>query len=324
VLVWLVPVAIDAGGLSAWLERTLALLPSTDTSSGALARQLAANTAISYGSLAFSLGPALLLAAACDWHTSRCWLRSSWRSLSGVFWIIWIAPAFVFLWLVDSSEPGHDLIFVGALCALGAGALVQSARSRSRLMVAGSVLVAAQALVFLYATPVLNRPLAWTADSMLLNVTAPGLRQQQASLSAVLRTIRTGFNPADTLVVTVTDQDPYRFMMYYLPDYAVIRLDPHAQRVMTARERRQGNWQPRSGCLSDVGGVHHAVWVLSASSDIGLVPAGAQLDSTIDASPFQVWVEPARGDPLDYLGFKLLGSCGALSASSSLEDAHPT
>ena len=324
VLVWLVPVAIDAGGLSAWSERTLALLPSTDASSAALARQLAANTAISFGTLAFTIGPALLLAAACDWRKATCWLRSSSPTRAGVFWIIWIAPAFVFLWLVDSTEPGHDLIFAGALCALATGALVQTARSRSRLVVAGGVLVAAQALVFLFAAPVLNRPLAWTADSMLLNVTAPGLRQQQASLSAALRTIRTEFDPADTLVVTVTDQDPYRFMMYYLPDYAVIRLDPRAQRVMTARDRRQGNWQPESGCLFDVGGLRHAVWVLSASSDIGLVPAGARLDSTVDTTPFQVWVEPARADSLDYLGFKLTGSCGVFSASSSPDDAPAT
>jgi hypothetical protein len=324
VLAWLVPVAIGSGGFSAWSERTLALLPSTDPSSAAFVRQLAANTAISFGTLAFSIGPALVLALVCNWRKAWGWLRSTSGSPGGVFWLIWIAPAFVFLWLVDSTEPGHDLIFAGALCALGAAAVVQSVRERSRLAVAGGALVATQALVFLYAAPVLDRPLAWTADAMLLNVTAPGLRQQQASLSAALRTIRGEFNPADTLVVTVTDQDPYRFMMYYLPEYEVIRLDPHAQRVMTARDRKQGNWQSESGCLFDAAGVRHAVWVLSAGSETGLVPSGARLDSSVDGAAFQVWVEPAHADSLDYLGFAVIGSCGALSASSSPADAPAT
>jgi hypothetical protein len=76
---------------------------------------------------------------------------------------------------------------------------------------------------------------------MLLNVTAPGLRQQQLSLAYALQTIRSQFDPRETAVLTVTGQDPYRFMMYYQqPEYVVLRLDPQAQSVLTARNMRQG------------------------------------------------------------------------------------
>jgi hypothetical protein len=94
--------------------------------------------------------------------------------------------------------------------------------------------------------------------------------------------------------------------------------------MMTARDRKQGNWQSESGCLFDAAGVHHAVWVLSAGSETGLVPSGATLDSSVDGAAFQVWVEPAYADSLDYLGFAVIGSCGALSASSSPGDAPAT
>src|SRR5207245_4982458 len=115
-----------------------------------------------------------------DW---RGVVRSLWetmRSARGVFWGLWIAPAFVFLWLVDSTEPGHDLLFAVALCALGAGLVGATLDTLPRLIAGSVALVALQATVFLFASPLSDRPLAWTANSMLLNVTAPGLRSSQA------------------------------------------------------------------------------------------------------------------------------------------------
>ena len=307
VLVWLVPVADHSGGFDAWWERLVALLPST----GAVASQLATNTAISFGTLGFTLGPALVLAAVSDWRKTLAFVRGCVQP----FWVLWIAPAFVFLWLVDSTEPGHDLIFVGALCALGAAAIAHAAHRPTHTLIPGGLLVAAQAMVFVYAAPIYGRPLAWTADAMLLNVTAPGLRQQQESLEAALRIVRTRLDPADTLVVTLTDQDPYRFMMYYLPEYTVVRLDRRADRVLVARDRRQSHWQPASGCplATDDAPERNAVWVVSAWSDVGLVSAGAQRAESVDAAPFQVWTQPIPADATEYAGITLRRGCGAAS-----------
>jgi hypothetical protein len=202
-----------------------------------------------------------------------------------------------------------------ALCALGAGLALATVRTMPRLIVVGALLVAFQVAVFLFAAPQYGRPLAWTADSMLLNVTAPGLRQQQASLDAVLHAIRSQFDPAKTVVLTVTGQDPYRFMMYYLPEYRVLRLDPAAHSVLEARGQRQGTWSPRepADCLLEGGGVHRAVWVLSISSEPGVVPGDARLVANAGSGPFQVWsrdIGPATLDA-DYLGFKIGGHCVA-------------
>jgi hypothetical protein len=308
VALWLVPVAAGTdGGVNGWWGRLLALLP--DTSQGALARQLTANTLISFGTLAYTLGPSLLLAALCNWRATARWLRTIFRAHVGVFWIVWIAPAFVFLWLIDSTEPGHALVFVVAVCALGSGVVAHAARSLPRLLVCGGGLVVAQAVVFLFAAPVSNTTLGATLNAMLLNVTAPGLRQQQASLQAALGAVQRQFDPADTVVLTLTDQDAYRFMMYYLAEYQVFRLDPQVHVVLAARDRQQGHWQEASGCLVDPARIHNLVWVLSSGSDLRLIPNGGEHVSAAAGGPFDVWAVRLGGEPEEYLGFTFGGPC---------------
>jgi len=323
VAAWLVPVAASAGGLTTWSERLLALLPSADAGPGAGVRQFAVNTAISFGTLALVLGPTVLLGGVCDRRTTVQWLRKTFTSDMGVFWALWIAPAFVFLWLVDSTEPGHDLIFIAALVVLGVGLLAHAARSLTRLAVCGAVLVGVQAAVFLFAAPVSGRPFAWTANSMLLNVTAPGFGQQQRSLDWSLQTIRSRFDPGESVVVTLTDQDPYRFMMYYLPEYLVLRLDPQTTSVLAAHGKRQGNWTQASGCLFAAVAASLAIerlttrprlaaWVVSSTSEAGLIPDSATLFSGPEAAgPFQVWEVQLEPSTPDHVGFKLGGQCGA-------------
>jgi hypothetical protein len=244
-------------------------------------------------------------------------LRTAWWSETGIFWTLWIAPAFVFLWLVDSSEPGHDLLFTGALCALSAGLLLRAFRDKPRLMVSGAVLVAVQSAVFLFAAPLLDRPLAWTANSLLLNVTVPGLRQQQRSLDDAVVAIRTEFDPRDTVVVTLTGQDPYRFMMY-LQEFDVLRLDPQTHTVLSARSGQQGNWTPPTECLFASDGVHHAVWVLWSRSEPGLVPTSARRVSTLNDEPFRVWEVRPSTQTANYLGFTLGGPCAGARLTSTL------
>jgi hypothetical protein len=148
VLVWLVPLAASSGGLTVWYERLLAMFLPTDASPGPVARQLASNTAIASGTLAFTVGPAVLLSLVCDWRAAIRRVRTTLASQSGIYWTLWIVPAFVFLWLVDSTEPGHALLFSVALVALGTGLLVATARSVSGPIVCGTLLVGARWLSF--------------------------------------------------------------------------------------------------------------------------------------------------------------------------------
>jgi hypothetical protein len=303
VLAWLVPVALGSGGASVFADRTLAMFVPPDLSSAPLLRQLASNTAISFGTLALAIGPAIALSLLSDRHRVTALLKGDLVRLSA----LWIGPIFVFLWLVDSTEPGHAMLYVVLLCALGAGLLVSTNRHLPRLVTCGAFVVALQSLGFLFAGPQADRPPAWWGNSMLLNVTAPGLRQQQVSLDQSLQIVQRALSPEDTLVLTVTGQDPYRYMMYYLPAYLVLRLDPHAHSALPARERRQGNWTEVSGCLADPR-VQHIVFVLYTRSEPGLYPDGATLLSG-ETGPYQVWtVEPSPATPA-YAGFALGGNC---------------
>jgi hypothetical protein len=309
VLLWLVPVAAaTSGGPSGWSDRMLALIVPASTSAEPLTRQLVTNTFISFGTLALVVGPALVLSMAFDRRAAMRWLRTTLGGKSGIFWMLWLAPAFVFLWLVDSTEPGHDLVFSVALCALGAGMLCASVRDRFQLVGWVAVLAAAQTAVFLFAAPRADKDPPWAPNSMLLNVTASGLQHQQHSLSDSLQVIRSQFDPHDSVVLTLMGQDPYRFMMYYLPEYLVLNLDPSAPVVVSAQGRRQGQRQVVDGCLFATGGVRHALLVVWARSEPGLVPAEATLVSSVDEAPFQVWqVQPAADTP-DYLDFTIGGS----------------
>jgi 4-amino-4-deoxy-L-arabinose transferase-like glycosyltransferase len=317
-LVWFVPVVISSGGPGLWSDRMLAMLPPSDTSLEVKLRQFAANTAISFGTLAFSIGPALGLSLRADRRAVFIWLQASKLK---PFWILWIAPAFGFLWLVDSTEPGHNLVYTVALCALGAGLIRAVGHTMRSSLGFAALVVVAQGAVFLFAAPQFDKPLAWTANSMLLNVTEPGLRLHQASLGEALQLIRQQFDPRQSTILTVTGQDPYRFMMYYLPEYLVIRLDPQTRSLLAARAKQQGTWSVKAAqeCLLDRG-VRYAVWVLAARSEPGVVPSTATHLSRNTDGPFQVWALDLGLATSEYLGFKLSGDCVATMGYVSRHD----
>jgi hypothetical protein len=266
-------------------------------------RQLGVNTFISFGTVVLAIGPAILLSIVLDGRQTLTWLRTLVQSRMGVFWALWILPAFVFLWLVDSTEPGHDLIFIGALVALGAGLLSSTATTRLRLALGAAVVIGVQTAVFLLAAPMEGRPLAATLDSMLLDVTATGFRHQQAALDDALHIIRGRFDPGDTTIVTLVGEDPNRFMTYYLPEYTVVRLDPYTHSQLIAYQGTKGHWAEVTGCLFDASLVRHAVWVVSRPEP-GTIPEGAIRVSN-DSSLFQVWQLDLSGKTTDYLGFTI-------------------
>ena len=308
-LAWIVPVAASSGGFTLWSERLLALFAPVEPSAASVVRQFASNTFIAFGTLALAVGPALGLGLASRAPGPLDLRPTAPDRRTRAFWLLWIGPAFVFLWLVDSTEPGHALVFGGALSALAAAVLVRLTRTGPRLGLCATLLVAGQAGLFFFAAPWPERPAAWAPNAMVLNVSASGLREQQASLDAALTTIRRGFDPRDSLVLTITGQDPYRFMMYYLPEFRVRRLDPAAGSVLDARARRQGAWREVDGCLADTPDIRHVVWVLRTRSEPNTSPSGARLLSDPTDAPFQVWtVDPAPDTP-PYLGFSLAEPC---------------
>jgi Dolichyl-phosphate-mannose-protein mannosyltransferase len=314
IVAWLIPVVATSGGVTSWAERLLALFVPSVATEQSVIRQFVSNSAISLGTLAVGIGPAVILGLCCDWRATLAMAQAFPRTDVGRLLLVWLLPPLIFLWLADSTEPGHTLIFAGALGALAAGLLTRAAARTSQLAICGALLVLFQAGIFLFASPRADKPPPWAPNSALLNVMALGLREQQDSLDASLQAIQSGFDPADTVVLTVSGQNVYRFMMYYLPEFLVLQLDPSTHTALPARERRQGNWQERSGCLLSDGAVHHAVFVVWTNSESGIVPAGARPVAGGGSGPFQTWALEPTPATADYLGFQIGGACTAAPA----------
>jgi hypothetical protein len=276
VLVWLAPVIATSGGLGAWSERSLDLFAP----SGDRARQFISNTAITAIILAVSVGPAAAISLASNPRQTGEVLRSA----PGRFLLLWTLPALVLLWLVDSTEAGHALVFIGALCALAGGLLSQVKRT----WVATALVVLFQTAIFLLAAPRPDKPPPWAPNAALMNLTQPGIQRQQASLDDTLRAIQR-FDATDTVVLSIGGQNAYRFLMYYLPSYAVLDVDEPAHTVLAAKGRQQGHWQEWSDCPFDPTGVRHALLVVWTNSEPGLVPYGATPIAGGGDGPFQTW-----------------------------------
>jgi hypothetical protein len=303
VLVWLIPVVATSGGLVAWFERLLALFVPSAASEQSLIRQFASNSAVTLITLTLGLGAATLLALSFSARTTFATLRSLPRTEVGRIVLVWSVPPLLFLWLVDSTEPGHALIFAGAFAVLSACLLTRVVARTSHLAVCAAVLVMCQTGVFLLLAPRADKPPPWAPNSAILNVTAPGLRAQQDSLDASLEAIQRDFDPVDSVILTVTGQNVYRFMMYYLPAYQVLELDPTTHTVLPARERRQGNWQEAADCLPF--SVRHALLVVWTNSEPGIVPDTARPIAGGGNGPFQSWLLELDAEAPEYIGFPL-------------------
>jgi hypothetical protein len=308
VLAWVIPVAAASGGARVWSERLVALFARADVTPDAWLRQLAANTAITLGIVGLAIAPALVFSLLSNHEAALSWLQAQRKAL----WTLWVAPPLVFLWLVDSTEPGHNLVYIVALCALAAGLMTACARSNRQLLAAGAVVAAIQAAIFLVAAPRSDKPPGWVANSMLLNVTASGLHEYQVSLDETIRAVRERFDPADTALVTVAGQDAYRSVMYYLPEYRLVHVDPAHATFLTAQDRRQGSWREAADC--PVGSLdsrlRQAVWIVWTNSEPGLVPNDAAPVSGGGASRLQVWEVSLDSATAGYLGFDVLRDCG--------------
>jgi hypothetical protein len=275
-LAWFIPVVlITPGGLERWLVRYGEMfVPAPATPTDQL-RNLLGNTAVIWTYTLALFGPMLVLAVV---------LRARWRSVQfglsperRVFFALWVLPSFVFLWLVDTSEAGHALLFTVGLLPLVAGVLAQVTRPAwVRAAAAGSVAVA-QAAIFLFAAPRTDRPGAFVANSALLGYTATGMRQHERSVTEMVNVIRKRFSPSDTLIVTTFTQTPFRFAMFYLPEYPVLRVyEPGA--VTRVARNHQAQIVDQSACVSS--NITSIVWVTEA-------PAGGEV-SPPSATPLEL------------------------------------
>ena len=314
---WLVPVvAMTPGGFGGWLADYVQLFQPGTASPLQILRGLLENTAIIWLYTVALVGPMLgcaLLLCRCDWQSRLGLDRSDRRTELLVFFGLWILPSFIFLWIADTTEAGHALLFtVGLLPPVAALlARVHWPRWVPALVVSG--VLALQAGIFLFAVPRRDPPGAYVTNLALLRYTAESLRQHEDNVVSMERVIRGRFNPSETLVVTTYGQIPFRFAMFYLPDYTVLRVNQPDGTTLVAR--KDGIQVVHDECID--ASVKSIVWVEE--------PGGSRLASR-DAVPLQSPGSTGEGnwqlaveDPTSAsLAIPGIRRCSALNASSPL------
>jgi hypothetical protein len=290
VAAWAVPVVASVGGLMAWLDNYTSMFVPVPGRSDAVV-SFAQQTALLWGGAIVAVGPLVGVALA----TAPC--RTGWLVRHALgrdmvrFTATWVLPSFLFLWLTDTTENGHNLLFVCGLLPLVAGLVARAVQDRV-LLVGGICVAAVQAGIFLLATPRTQPPFAWTANSILLGFTAPALREQQETLRNAIGVVRARFDPSTTEILTLAGQDVYRFAMYYLPEFTVTRMPEGGHGPMRAR-----NWRPlpevEPACSS---GQVQTAWIVWATTPRAQWPEAAievPLPNQSEGTRWRVWVSPA-------------------------------
>ena len=248
VLSWFLPLVWLSGGLNAYLRASTQLYGSvvlpTSVLGGSIDVTLAQARYV-LASVIVGLGPLALAAFALPLYARRAgWGRAEW------FLLAWIVPPAVFYTLVHFGQAGYVLTFLPALVILLSRVLVEaiavgSARLRRPNWRWGLTAAAIVPLClvstgfFVSARPVPrhfdNRAGdAWVwrakdeANDWIMSRTVAALREHEAVIRTYVETIRTVYDPADTVLLTELGNPrsyPWlRHAMFYLPEYAVYQV----------------------------------------------------------------------------------------------------
>ncbi len=314
VATWLVPLALFSGGFRTWGNGLLRLFVSSSTGDpGAILKGLATSTLIEWGITVTTVGPFLVLALLSQRRRITEYLGTGEGREVLMLTLLWAIPSFLFLWFVDSTEAGHNLLYLVGLYPLAAGLALGLAPSWMRALATGATLVLVQTAVFLYASPRTAPPLAYVTDSILFNFTASALEEHDRAVTDAVTAIRASYDPSETVLVTLEPQTIYRFTMYYLPEYAVLRLGADGTRRGALRAiHRHHQWQPKGACLIDRS-LTRAVWLVDAPSSPPTVPEAAIRRTTVadgSSSSLGIWELPLPPAGVQYRGYQL-GGCDA-------------
>ncbi len=202
--VWFVPTVAFSGGwseywatLSGYLQADVVRRYSVvEHGLSALAvnlRDTAAYTFYALYAMAVPLVAAVLV--------RRQW--RDWIDWPGAFLLLWLSPALLFYTVVHIGDPGYVFSFLPGL-------LLVPAHFLARMKWAGwglAAVLSANVFIFLF----LPRPL-----------TAPGLRLNEAALSAKLAFVADRYRPNR---VTLFSYESFRHLQYYLRDYPSLWID---------------------------------------------------------------------------------------------------
>jgi hypothetical protein len=248
VLSWLLPMLWLTGGVAAYARASAQLYDSvvlrTSVLEGSLDVTLAQARYLAE-SVIVGLGPLALAALALpSYARRRGWGRQEW------FLLAWIAPPAAFYTLVHFGQAGYVLTFLPALVLLLSRALADTVAAgtarvrrpnwRWALTTAAVVpMLLVDTSFFVSARPAPREfehrsGVAWRwrvrdeFHDWIMSRTVAALREHEAVIRTYVDTIRTVYDPSDTVLITeVGNRRSYpwlRHAMFYMPEYRMYLL----------------------------------------------------------------------------------------------------
>lgn len=283
VAVWLIPVTVmTPGGFQTWLRAYTEMFAPAPMDAGKRVHVLIKNGAILGGYCLAIFGP--LVAAGVVWRGRTVWSTLRRRAGVLVFLLGWAAPSLIFLWLFDTTEGGHNLLFTAALVPLAAAALARSPAARSAQVAVVAGVIAFQGAVFLFAPTLRAGTVTDLANAALFDYTSAHLRQHESALRDVTALIQRA-DPETSVIATLFPESSFRFAMYYLPEFTVLRVRQPDHNIRVVSHRRLiKNRRPR--CINPR--IKSILWITDSSARPDVISPQAQMVGQAQAGS-SVW-----------------------------------
>jgi 4-amino-4-deoxy-L-arabinose transferase-like glycosyltransferase len=290
VAAWVIPLAWSAGGVGTWFNAWIANQLDTSSKESFLnaenIRSVVGNTLRVLFLAAVTAGPLLLLPLLFG---RRRWLRQFRRRFSGdlaLFSILWVMPSLGFLWLFDMTAAGHNLLYTVWLYPLAAAIAVHSIANQRVLLGGFLVLLCIQSSIFLFVPRRESGPLDLTSNELYLDF---------------ISAITAAADPNSSILVTENGRNDFRFAMFYLPDYRVLRLDRETGTWLDARNRTLARRTGPDIRLSSA--TRLIVWFVDNPPDGAGAPR--RVESWQGAAPLvQTSIQPIDRPMVDHDGFR--------------------
>ncbi|MGA9192869.1 MAG: glycosyltransferase family 39 protein [Anaerolineales bacterium] len=219
---WLAPLTALSGGISRYLTVAAAYAQSFNQTSsvldGAGWAGLSRNVTKLFLYTAYGLAGAGLVAALAAFQASVA-RPTAWPPLRKLasreqlrLLVLWAAPSIAYYVLIHMGQQGLVFVFLPALLLIVSRLLDFAVSSERWIRGMVALAVAANAFIFI------GLPTYPLANQRVKLLTSNTLRQNDEYLGGRIQTIRNNFSAEDTLIVS----SEWRFVQYYLPQYAFV------------------------------------------------------------------------------------------------------
>ena len=291
-LAWFVPLIQNTGGLQAYMAGSSAYSETFFSTTSLLhgggvtgLRRNILSKLIPYTLYAWGLA---LLPAVIYWGIQfpRRW-QSLLRNRKAWFVALSIAPALAFYAFIHMGQQGLVFVFMPTLFVISAEGLRRLLPKPAQLKLAAAGIALIGAGIFLLAP---LYPLGINGPKLLTYNT---IRTHDQQLANQVRAVRSGFHADDTVILSAD----WRFMEYYLPEYALASVEIGGQGEVSAGELTAVDFdRVTAGWLNTDDTQEWYVVIMNAEllpfvdGPVETLPSGSGINATLTLQPHEAFI----------------------------------